>query len=85
MKKLALAFILLALAGCGNSKHDVFDKCLNQANQTYGQKIQTQKIDFMNDCMHSYGYVNQAYDDNFENSRECWGIASLNFSCYVKK
>lgn len=56
MKRLTIyALLLLALVSCGKSKDAVFDKCLTQANQTFGNDI-FNKAKHLNGCMIEHGY-----------------------------
>lgn len=88
MKKLGLAFILLVLAGCGNSKHDIYDKCLNQTNQTISKEDKIEQRRFMDGCMRGYGYFNGLWDfkelPNSEPPTDCYKH-EMSFNCYIKK
>lgn len=54
-KLLALSLISIALVGCGKSKEEIYDKCLTQANQTFGNDADS-KAKLLNGCMVEHGF-----------------------------
>jgi hypothetical protein len=66
MKKILLYILLsVVLISCGKNKEEVFDKCLKQANETYGENLKL-KGDFVTACM----IENNFKWDCFERSSE---------------
>lgn len=56
MKKITLSiFLFIVLTSCSKSKEAVYDKCLTQANQTFGNDIDG-KAKLLNGCMVENGY-----------------------------
>lgn len=78
MKIIILSLISIALVGCGNSKEAEYDKCLSQANETYGEDWQT-RSEFLFNCMYDKGYK---LLDSCDAQRADSRMLAI---CYVKK
>jgi hypothetical protein len=79
MKKISLYILLsVVLISCGKNKEVVFDKCLTQANQTFGNDI-VGKAKHLNGCM---------TENEFRWNAGCYKQDTndmLSAICYVKK
>ncbi len=82
MKKLLLLILLLIplglLMGCSQSKQEIADKCLLQANQKFPTDL-LQKSKLFQGCMASYRYAFNAHNCDQNNQEHL-----LSEICYVK-
>ncbi len=82
MKKLLLLILLLIplglLMGCSQSKQEIVDKCLLQANQKFPTDL-LQKSKLFQGCMASYRYAFNAHNCDQNNQEHL-----LSEICYVK-
>jgi len=82
MKKLFLLTILLLpmiiLIGCSESKQDILDKCILQANQKFPSDL-LQSSKFSQGCMAKYRYAFNAHNC-YQNNQE----HIFSEICYVK-
>jgi hypothetical protein len=82
MKKLLLFILLLVplglLTGCSKNKHEIVDKCLLQANQTFPNDF-LQKSKLFQSCMAKDRYAFNAHNCDQNNQEHL-----LSEICYVK-
>jgi hypothetical protein len=79
MKNFTLIFLLsFLIVSCSKSKEAVYDKCLTQANETYGKNWQA-RSEFLFNCMYDKDYEFVASCDAQNADSRMLAI------CYVKK
>ena len=79
MKRIYIFFLLISIVACSKTKEQIADKCLQQANQTFGNHW-VPREEFFNNCMaENKHYWNDKQCPDYESSSPAERLSSR---CY---